>query len=104
MLDSTAGLDRNDSDIDAADSERGGDPGEHIGHWVVAVQEQHVTQHSGAGAITEFASGAVPELLMLGSEPARCSGLDERCCRWHRAGSAPQNFEVESNSRTSLPR
>jgi hypothetical protein len=94
VFDSAAGFDGDDGDIDGSDGERGGDPGEHVGGGVVAVQEQHVTQDAGAWTIAELVSCLVPQLLMLGAEPARNSGLDERGGRRHRAGSTPQHFEV----------
>ena len=40
------------------------------------------------------AAGQVPELLVLGSEPATGSGLGERRCRWERPGAPPQDLEV----------
>ena len=52
---------------------------------VVAVQQQHVAQGAGPGGVAVTAAGEVPELLVLGPEPATRTGLGER----GRRGSAP---------------
>jgi hypothetical protein len=59
-----AGFDRDDIRGHCTDGERGTDPGDDVSGSHASVQEQHVDQRTGAGAVAVDLAGFLPERFM----------------------------------------
>ena len=98
-----AGLDRNHVRGAAARGQRRGDPGDHLRGGHPPVQQQHLDQRPGPGAVTVPGPRCGPERLMdAGEHPGR-TGLGQRCRAGQRAGLADQDLQVVIQLQVLIP-
>jgi hypothetical protein len=63
-VDALASLDCDDVGADRFDPQRGGDPGDDVFGWQMAVQQQHLNCSLGAFGVAELAAGGAPERVV----------------------------------------